>query len=523
MSKMSYTALYRKFRPQNFNDVKGQDHIVTTLRNQLKMNRLGHAYLFCGTRGTGKTTVAKILARAANCLNPLEDGSPCGECDMCKAIASGSSLNVSELDAASNNGVDDVRTIIEEVSYPPVDGKYKVYILDEAHMLSPGASNALLKTLEEPPAYVIFILATTDPGKLPVTILSRCQRYDFKRIDIQTIAARMKELTDAEGVQVEDKAIMYVARAADGSMRDGLSLLDQCVAFNFGEVLTYDKVLDILGAVDTEVFSELTRAVIKGNVSAAMNTVEDVVMQGREIGQFVADYLWYLRNIMLLKASDGDDMEEVLNVSSDNLKLLKEEAAQIDMNTVLRYINVFSELQQAVRYATQKRIMLETYLIRLMKPQMDTDISALLQRVKDLEKKLENGIPVANAIPAAEGPRPAVSSKPQVKLSIAVPEDIEQIVRDWPVIIGKADHLLKGELSKAKPSMNDNGVLLICFEDEFQEKTVREVFYQQLKEILDEHAGKEVNFELTHYDKKEDFGVQFADLEALFNITYDVE
>ncbi len=248
---MSYTALYRKFRPQNFDDVKGQDHIVTTLRNQLKMNRLGHAYLFCGTRGTGKTTVAKILARAVNCLSPLEDGSPCGECTMCKAIAAGNSLNVSELDAASNNGVDDVRTIIEEVSYPPVEGRFKVYILDEAHMLSAGASNALLKTLEEPPAYVIFILATTDPAKLPVTILSRCQRYDFKRIDINTIAARMKELLDAEGVQVEDKAVQYVARAADGSMRDGLSLLDQCVAFNFGEVLTYDKVLDILGAVDT--------------------------------------------------------------------------------------------------------------------------------------------------------------------------------------------------------------------------------------------------------------------------------
>ena len=520
---MSYTALYRKFRPRNFDDVKGQDHIVTTLRNQLKKNRLGHAYLFCGTRGTGKTTVAKILARAVNCTSPLEDGSPCGECEMCKAIAAGNSLNVSELDAASNNGVDDVRTIIEEVSYPPVEGKYKVYILDEAHMLSAGASNALLKTLEEPPAYVIFILATTDPAKLPVTILSRCQRYDFKRIDINTIAARMKELLDAEGVQVEDKAVQYVARAADGSMRDGLSLLDQCVAFNFGELLTDDKVLDILGAVDTEVFSRLTRAVMSSNVSEAMNTVEDVVMQGREIGQFVADYLWYLRNIMLLKASDGNDMEEVLNISSDNLVLLKEEAAQLDMNAVLRYINIFSELQQTLRYATQKRIMLETYLIRLMRPQMDTDISALLQRVKDLEKKLENGIPMA-AAPAYGGETAAPAEvKKKITLSRAVPEDIEQIVRDWPVIIGKADHLLKGMLSKSKPSMSEAGVLLICFDDPLHVRTIEDAFKEQLRTILVEHIGKEVDFELTHFDRKEDFGTQFADLEAILNISYDVE
>ncbi len=520
---MSYTALYRKFRPRTFDDVKGQDHIVTTLRNQLKMNRLGHAYLFCGTRGTGKTTVAKILARAANCENLMDDGSPCGECEICRAIASGSSLNVSELDAASNNGVEDVRTIIEEVSYPPVSGKYKVYILDEAHMLSAGASNALLKTLEEPPSYVIFILATTDPAKLPVTILSRCQRYDFKRIDIQTIAARMKELTDAEGVQVEDKAINYVARAADGSMRDGLSLLDQCVAFHFGEVLTYDKVLEILGAVDTEVFSRLTRAVMSSNVTAAMNVVEDVIMQGREISQFVADYLWYLRNIMLLKASDDGDMEEVLNVSSDNLILLKEEASQLEMNSVLRYINIFSELQQALRFASQKRIMLETYLIRLMRPQMDTDISALLQRVKELEKKLENGVPVMS--PAESVPAGPVPEKKRVTLSRAVPEDIELIVRDWPVIVGKAEYLLKGMLGKAKPSMNDSGILLICFEEEFQANTVRdsEQLLEQLKTILNEHVGREVEFELKHYDKKEDFGAQFADLESILKIKYDVE
>ena len=247
---MSYTALYRKFRPDTFEAVKGQDHIVTTLKNQLKADRIGHAYLFTGTRGTGKTTVAKIFARTVNCENPGAEG-PCGECRICRAIAAGASMNVIEIDAASNNGVDNVREIVEEVSYSPAEGKYKVYIIDEVHMLSAGAFNALLKTLEEPPSYVIFILATTEVHKLPVTILSRCQRYDFRRISIDTITDRLRELTSVEGVQAEEKALRYIAKTADGSMRDALSLLDQCIAFHLGKELTYDKVLDVLGAVDT--------------------------------------------------------------------------------------------------------------------------------------------------------------------------------------------------------------------------------------------------------------------------------
>ena len=243
---MSYTALYRKFRPDTFADVKGQDHIVTTLKNQIRANRIGHAYLFTGTRGTGKTSVAKIFAKTVNCEAPTENG-PCGECQTCRAIAAGASMNVIEIDAASNNGVDNIREIVDEVSYSPAQGKYKVYIIDEVHMLSIGAFNALLKTLEEPPSYVIFILATTEVHKLPITILSRCQRYDFKRISIDTIASRMQELTAAEQVQVEDRALKYIAKTADGSMRDALSLLDQCIAFHLGMELTYDKVLDVLG------------------------------------------------------------------------------------------------------------------------------------------------------------------------------------------------------------------------------------------------------------------------------------
>src|SRR5699024_7759172 len=234
--------------------VKGQEHIVTTLINQIKANRIGHAYLFCGTRGTGKTTVAKILAKAVNCSHPV-DGSPCNQCEMCKAIQAGTAMNVIEIDAASNNGVDNIREIREEVAYRPTEGNYKVYIIDEVHMLSTGAFNALLKTLKEPPSYVIFILATTEAHKIPITILSRCQRYDFRRITIDTIAARLMELMEKEHIQAEEKAIRYIAKAADGSLRDALSLLDQCVAFYLGQTLTYDNVLDVLGTVDTEIFS----------------------------------------------------------------------------------------------------------------------------------------------------------------------------------------------------------------------------------------------------------------------------
>ena len=313
---MSYTALYRKFRPARFEDVKGQDHIVTTLRNQIKSDKIQHAYLFCGTRGTGKTSVAKLFAKAINCEHPT-DGNPCLECPTCKAIASHSALNVVEIDAASNNGVDNIRQIIEEIAYPPTDGRFKVYIIDEVHMLSIGAFNALLKTLEEPPSYVVFILATTEVHKLPVTILSRCQRYDFKRISVNDIVERINELLPEEGIEADDDAIRYIAKNADGALRDALSLLDQCIAFNFGQRLTYEMVLETLGAVDLKVFSVMLRSIISGRVSDAIASLNAVIMEGRDLSQFVSDFTWYLRNLLL--AVTSDDISSVVDMSKENL------------------------------------------------------------------------------------------------------------------------------------------------------------------------------------------------------------
>jgi DNA polymerase-3 subunit gamma/tau len=386
---MGYTALYRKFRPDSFMDVKGQDHIVKTLRNQIMADRIGHAYLFCGTRGTGKTTVAKIFAKAVNCEHPV-DGNPCGACASCRAIAAGSSMNVIEIDAASNNGVDNIREIREEVAYSPAEGKYKVYIIDEVHMLSIGAFNALLKTLEEPPSYVIFILATTEAHKIPVTILSRCQRYDFRRISQETIQARLADLMEQEHVEVEERALRYIARKGDGSLRDSLSLLDQCIAFYMGEKLTYDKVLEVLGAVDTEVFSDLLRKILKEDIVAVISTLEQLILQGRDLTQFVNDFTWYMRNLMLIKASD--DMEDVLDVSTENLAQLREEAAMIRSDTLMRFIRIFSELANNIRYATNKRVLLELALIKLCKPEAQRDELSLLERVRKLERRLEQGM-----------------------------------------------------------------------------------------------------------------------------------
>ena len=539
---MSYTALYRKFRPAEFADVKGQDHIITTLQNQIKANRIGHAYLFCGTRGTGKTTVAKIFAKAVNCEHPV-DGSPCGECEMCRSIAAGTSMNVIEIDAASNNGVDNIREIREEVAYRPTEGRYKVYIIDEVHMLSIGAFNALLKTLEEPPEYVIFILATTEVHKIPITILSRCQHYDFKRISIETITDRMKELMDTEKVDVEDKALRYIAKAADGSMRDALSLLDQCIAFYMGQKLTYDNVLEVLGAVDTDVFSRLLRKVIDRDVAGVLDIVDELVMQGRELTQLAADFTWYLRNLLLVKTSDN--IEDVLDVSTENLAQLKEEAQMIEPDMLFRYIRIFSELSSQLKYATQKRVMLEVALIKLCTPAMESSQDSLLDRIRAVEEKVEKGIGAAaelyaqgipvngagngrasGAYPEGSGiPGGGAGAEAQVrKLPDAIPEDVQEVVKNFRSIAGEASGILRGYLKKARLSLGGDNRLMIVLPDPLSESVVgREDHVQELEHLIEERIGKKVEVEVRHVEEGRHFEDTFVDIEQKINMEITVE
>lgn len=491
---MSYTALYRKFRPAKFDDVKGQDHIVTTLKNQIKNQRTSHAYLFCGTRGTGKTSIAKIFAKAVNCENPV-DGSPCGECAMCRSISDGTSMNVIEIDAASNNGVDSIRQIVEEVSYSPTMGRYKVYIIDEVHMLSIGAFNALLKTLEEPPSYVIFILATTEVHKIPITILSRCQRYDFRRISIENISERLNELIKIENVSVEEKAVRYIAKSADGAMRDALSLLDQCLAFYFDQELTYDRVLDVLGAVDTEVFSRLFRTIIASDVSGVMKLVEEIVIQGRELGQFVTDMTWYLRNLLLLKSSDAN--EDVIDISSENMVRLKEEATMADSEVIMRYIRIMSELSNQLRYATQKRILLEVTVIKLCIPEMEQDSESVIDRVRVLEEKVKNGVRVAPSendaysTPAQGNEVPRETSK--AVITKALPEDIKEVVSKWSMITSANDTLTQ-YLKGSYPSVGDNDTLVVVVDSIYSYRRFTDATHaDELKSFIANITGKEMN------------------------------
>ncbi len=517
---MSYTALYRKFRPQEFEDVKGQEHIVTTLKNQIKAERIGHAYLFCGTRGTGKTTVAKIFAKAVNCEQP-KDGSPCGNCPACRAITAGTSMNVIEIDAASNNGVDNIRQIREEVAYRPTEGRYKVYIIDEVHMLSAGAFNALLKTLEEPPSYVIFILATTEAHKIPITILSRCQRYDFHRISIDTIAERLSELMQKERVDVEERALRYVAKAGDGSMRDALSLLDQCIAFHLGQTLTYENVLEVLGAVDTEVFSELLQQIIQKEIAGAIRTLETLVDEGRELGQMVNDFTWYLRNLLLLQSSDG--MEDVLDMSSENIAVLKEQAEMISPEVLIRYIRIFSELSNELRYAAQKRILVEIALIKLCRPEMETDSASLADRIESLERKLEKGVVAAPKAAADEGKKQDAVSHERPALPAAIPDDIREVVKNWRSIISESGGVSRSYLNKGVPTLGGQGELLLVFDDKNAYEYLNENkadSMDTLKTMIAGRIGKEIEISLRMNETAERAADAFPDLRQL--IPFDI-
>ena len=403
---MSYTALYRKFRPQEFEDVKGQEHIVTTLKNQIKADRIGHAYLFCGTRGTGKTTVAKIFAKAVNCEHPV-DGSPCGKCPACQGIAAGTSMNVIEIDAASNNGVDNIRQIREEVSYRPTEGKYKVYIIDEVHMLSAGAFNALLKTLEEPPAHVIFILATTEVHKLPATILSRCQRFDFKRIQPETMAVRLQQVAGLEGMELAPDAATLIARIADGALRDGLSILDQCAGRS--KQITAQLVSEVAGLAGREALYRLSDAVLARDSSAAVEELAQLHENSYDMERLCVEMINHFRNFMMVKTVKKS--RELIICTDDEYKHIEASAGQFILAQILRGLDLFQSTLVKIKGGATPRIEMEMAFIRLCEPKLETDPDAINQRLSALERAVQNGVPAA-PVKTVQSPAPAARPAP---------------------------------------------------------------------------------------------------------------
>ena len=458
---MSYTALYRKKRPRTFSssELVGQPHIVRALSNQLIAKQTSHAYLFCGTRGTGKTSVAKIFARAVNCLSPQE-GSPCNKCEMCTSILSERSMDVVEIDAASNNGVENIRDLREEVKYPPSQGQFKVYIVDEVHMLSTSAFNALLKTLEEPPSYVIFILATTDPQKVPATILSRCQRYDFRRISAKDMVEFLKECLNEEGVAFEENALDYIAYHSDGAMRDALSLLDQCLSLR-EDTLTYERVLEMLGAVDKSVLFEFTNALVSSDSITIMKIIDKAMNDGRDVNQFAADLVRHFRDVLVASIGDGQDF------SSEIATKLKEQGKDIPTQRLMEFIHTFSEMLREMRFSPHARTTFEVAALRICMPQQQTVYVAPqgvqnvpTQQTSQQANKQTNQpttqVPNQQAKQTSNQVQPP-AKKSNTKLEVT-PAILEKIKTDWQALCKTLPPAIRTFCSASRININD-GVL----------------------------------------------------------------
>ncbi|GAA0106902.1 DNA polymerase III subunit gamma/tau [Paraclostridium sordellii] len=467
-----HKALYRAYRPQNFKDVVGQNHIIRTLKNQIQNNNVGHAYLFCGTRGTGKTSTAKIFARAVNCENSVDE-EPCNECEVCKDILNDNIMDVIEIDAASNNSVDDIREIRENVKYTPAKCKYKVYIIDEVHMLSQGAFNALLKTLEEPPSYVIFILATTEPHKIPATILSRCQRFDFKRVTVKDMAIRMKEICDDVNIDVDERALNLIARNSQGALRDALSILDQCMSFSEGDI-EYKDVVDLLGTVNIEQLFEMAEYVIKEDTKKCLEILNEFVIWGKDIKNLIDDLIDHFRNLMVCKVSK--DLDEIISLPDETVELLKNQSSLIETNEIIRILNILSTTQDAIKSSTNPRVLAEVSIMKLSQPMFDDSKEALLKRISTLEETIRSGNIKINNIETKESievEKEIVQEQPkeEVYYEEVKSEDIKLIEKSWENILM---HIKKDKnmpvyaiLREAREFNVNSNNLYIMFDDNF--------------------------------------------------------
>lgn len=450
---MKQNTLFRKYRPLVFDDVVGQDAIITTLKNQILNNKIGHAYLFCGTRGTGKTTVAKIFARAINCENK-KDSNPCNSCESCVSSIEGSNLNIYEMDAATNNSVEDIRSIKETISFPPLNNeKYKVFIIDEAQELSDSARDAFLKTLEEPPEYVVFILATTEPNKFKQTILSRCQRYDFRRIGIQEIKENLKKICEKENIKITDDALYFIADRGDGSMRDAISILDRCRAYIIEEEIDLKNVKDILGTANDEVFHDITKAIEESDIKKVLLKINETINEGKEINAFLCDYILFIRDLLIVKNLDAP--EENLGITKEKYEKIKNFSKNIPKETIIWYIKRLSECLNNIKNVENKKVLLETCLIRLATPENDYIEEAVMSRIANIEEKINSN----TYVKVVEGENVDKKEKANetlpkedniIKVSKATYEELNKIIENWLLIISDFTRLEKAILKRCK-------------------------------------------------------------------------
>jgi DNA polymerase III subunit gamma/tau len=511
---VGYKALYREWRPRNFEDVVGQEHITTTLKNEIINDRIAHAYLFCGTRGTGKTSTAKVMAKALNCLD-LKNGEPCNECTMCKKIDEGLAIDVTELDAASNNGIDKIRDIIDDTKYPPQEAKYKIYIMDEVHMLSVGAVNAFLKTLEEPPKNVIFILATTDPQKLPITILSRCQRFDFKRINQKEISSRLKKIADAQNIGYEQKSLDLISRVCDGALRDAVSILDQAIAMGESQI-KYEDLVSILGLVTNEYLFDITDSIIDRSIEKAMIIIDKLMYAGKDMQLFMKDLIAHFRNLLMVKVTKNP--EEVLDMSLENISMVKEQGRKIRVEEIMRAIRILQDAELNSKASKQSRLYLELAVIKMCKIEYDTSNEVILSRINKLEESLKSGkIQVVQAETTGEVAKSVNTSMDAKSSSISQNRKpdysnddkekfegnanstltLDDVGRAWTEIIetfkSKRAMIVYASIVTAKPYSIKNGIVTLEYEamyafnkERLQKSEYREIVNSVFSEVLKE-------------------------------------
>lgn len=538
---MSYIALYRKWRPLVFEDVVEQEHVVKTLKHSIETGRIAHAYLFCGTRGTGKTTMAKIFSKAINCLSP-RGGDPCNECEICRGIISGNILDVVEIDAASNNSVDNIREIRDEVVYAPSQAKYKVYIIDEVHMLSTGAFNALLKTLEEPPSHVVFILATTEPHKLPATILSRCQRFDFRRITVESIMGRVERICTESGVGIQKEAARLIARMADGAMRDALSILDQCISLGTREI-SYNDVLAVVGIVNDTFMAEVVDALGARNVNGILEFVDRLVMDGKDIGQFVSDLVMYYRNLLICKVTGKP--EEILEASVETLERMKGQAAGLDREEIIFIIKELSLLESSLKWANHPRVLLEVSLIKLCESSFSVDTENIMDRLAVLEKKISSGTftvktESAANVPAGDAEMPQREKRAPRKSaeeteSVSAPVDMGKELGCWAEVINELKAMgrmmIYTNLLNTKAVEQDDRFIGVVFEKGagFAKMIVSKTEnLEVIQTILSKKLGREVRVRCIDVgaaaaeQKKDEFVEKVEDLAKRINVPVNV-